>query len=153
MLLEYCDAKHLCIVNTWLRKADKKSDKSEIDFCIMGKVDRKLLKNVKVITGELQHSLVIGDIDKKQTNKTQRKPESQKRNVATLRDETYRQLFECRVNDIMSDSHNDLWGSIKGVQMACVEVCGYKKNKKCNVNTWWCNSGAKDEIQNKNKSI
>ena len=24
MLLEFCDAKHLCIANTWLRKADKK---------------------------------------------------------------------------------------------------------------------------------
>ena len=24
MLLEFCDAKHLCIANTWFRKADKK---------------------------------------------------------------------------------------------------------------------------------
>ena len=24
LLLEFCDAKHLCIANTWLRKADKK---------------------------------------------------------------------------------------------------------------------------------
>ena len=29
-----------------------------------------LVKNVKVITGELQHNLVIVDIDKKQTKKT-----------------------------------------------------------------------------------
>ena len=52
MLLEFCDAKHSCIANTWLRKTDKKKitygsrwNKSEIDFCIMGKVDRKFLKN------------------------------------------------------------------------------------------------------------
>ena len=58
MLLEFCDAKHLCIANTWLRKADNKKithgsgfNKSENDFCIMGKVDIKFLKNANVITG------------------------------------------------------------------------------------------------------
>ena len=47
MVLEFSSARHICIVNTWLRKADKKKitygsgcSKSEIDFCIMGKVDR-----------------------------------------------------------------------------------------------------------------
>ena len=29
----------------------------------MGKVDHKFLKNVKVITGELQHNLVVVDIE------------------------------------------------------------------------------------------
>ena len=53
MLLEFCDAKHLCIANTWLRKTVKKKidygsgcNESDIDFCIMGKVDCKFLKNV-----------------------------------------------------------------------------------------------------------
>ena len=40
------------------------------------------MKNVKVITGELQHNLVIVDINKKQKNKTEWKPEYQKQNVA-----------------------------------------------------------------------
>ena len=76
MLLEFCDAKHLCIAKTWFGNVDKKQitygsgcDQSEIDLCIMGKVDRKFLKNVKVITGELKHNLVIVDIDMKQTKK------------------------------------------------------------------------------------
>ena len=54
MLLEFCDAKHLCITNTWLRKADKKKityssgcTKSEIDFYIMGKVDSKFFSMSK----------------------------------------------------------------------------------------------------------
>ena len=58
MLLEFCDARHLCIANTWLRKADKKRitygsgcNKIEIYFCMVGKVDRKFLINVKVISG------------------------------------------------------------------------------------------------------
>ena len=52
MQLEFCDAKHLRIANTWLRKADKRKitygsgcNKSEIYICIMGKVDLKFLKN------------------------------------------------------------------------------------------------------------
>ena len=42
--------------------------------------------------------------------------------------------------------------SFEGVLLACNEVCGYKKNRKCNVNTWWCNSVAKDEIQTKKEA-
>ena len=50
----------------------------------------------------------------------------------------------------MSDNNHDLWRYHKeGVLMACVEVCGHKKNRKCNVNTWGRNSGVKDEIQMK----
>ena len=44
MLLQFCDAKHLCVANTWYRKADMKNitygsgcNESEIDFCIKGK--------------------------------------------------------------------------------------------------------------------
>ena len=63
MLLECCDAKHLCIANTWLRKADKKKitygsgcNESEIEFYVMGKVDRKFLKNFQVISGMSQYN-------------------------------------------------------------------------------------------------
>ena len=48
MLLEFCDANHLCIANTWSTRADKKKttygsrcNESDIDFCITGKVDLK----------------------------------------------------------------------------------------------------------------
>ena len=58
-------------------KADKKKitygsrcDESEIDFCIMGKVDRKFFLDVKVMTRELQRNLVVVDVDKKQNKKT-----------------------------------------------------------------------------------
>ena len=43
---------------------------------------------------------------------------------AKLRDELYRQLFECRVKEIMSDNHNDLWGSFEeSMLMDCDEAC------------------------------
>ena len=69
--------------------------------------------------------------------------EGEKRNVAKLREEHHRQLFECRIEEIMSDNNYDLWGSSKeGVLKACHEECGHKKNWKCDVNTWWWNSVA-----------
>ena len=52
----------------------------------------------------------------------------------------------------LSDNNNDLWRFLKGVLKACDEVCAYKKYRKCNVNMWWRNSEAKDEIQ-KRKNI
>ena len=36
--------------------------------------------------------------------------------------------------------------------MACNKVCGYKKNRKCNVNTHLWNSGVKVEIQKEKKA-
>ena len=122
MLLEFCDEKHLCIANTCSRFADKKKitygsgcNESEIDICIIGKVDRWFLKNVKVISRELQHSLMVADVDKKQIKETDWKPEDEKRNVTKLRDELCRQLFKCRVKEIMSDSNHDLWRSFEKV--------------------------------------
>ena len=54
----------------------------------------------------------------------------------------------------MSDNYDHLRGYFKESMLrACDEVCGYKKNRKCNANSWWWNSGVKDEIQMKKKSI
>ena len=48
----------------------------------------------------------------------------------------------------MYENNNDIWGTFKeGVLRDSEEVFGYKKNSKCNVNTWCWNSGAKDEMQ------
>ena len=100
MLLEYCDAKFLCLANTWFRKADKKNitygsgcSESQIESCMMGKVDRKFFRNVKVISGELQHNLGVVGVDRKQGKKTEWWPGSKKEIVAKLIDEPYRQLF------------------------------------------------------------
>ena len=89
---------------------------------------------------------MVVDLDKKQKRKRDRKPEIQKRNVARLRDEAYKQHFECMINEFMSVNNNDLWDLL---EVASDEVCGYKKNRKCDVNTWWRNNGPKDEVQSK----
>ena len=84
-------------------------NESGIDFYIMRKVDRNFMKNVKVTVGELQHNLEIVDIeDEKQIMKTEWKTKNQKLHVAKLRDESYKQLFECRVKENISDNHSDI---------------------------------------------
>ena len=67
MLLEFCDEKELCVANTWFRKREKRKvtysaggNELEIDFVLVGKGNRKYLRDVKVIPGELQHSQVGG---------------------------------------------------------------------------------------------
>ena len=119
----------------------------------MGKVDRKLFKNVKVIKWKLQHNLVVVDVDKKKKQKTEWKPGHQKLNVIKLRHEPYRQLFVCKVKGIISDNNHDLWESFKeNVLKASNDVFGNKKKRKCNANMWWWNSGVEDEIQKKKEA-
>ena len=65
-LLEFCDEKELCVANTWFYKADKRKItdsagecETEINFVLVGKIQ-------KVYKGwELQHRLVVLDLDKK----------------------------------------------------------------------------------------
>ena len=52
----------------------------------------------------------------------------------------------------MSDNNHDTWGSLRGVQMVCDKVCGYKRNRARNVDTWWRNSGESDEAQKKTEA-
>ena len=44
-------------------------NRTEIDFVLVGKGNRKYLRDVKVIPGELQHRLVVTDLVKKKVKK------------------------------------------------------------------------------------
>ena len=71
MLLEFGNKKDLYVANTWFKKKDRRKmtyssggDEIEIDFVLMEKESRKFLKDVKVISWELQHKLVVVDVKK-----------------------------------------------------------------------------------------
>uniref|UniRef100_A0A0L8G8U0 Endonuclease/exonuclease/phosphatase domain-containing protein n=1 Tax=Octopus bimaculoides TaxID=37653 RepID=A0A0L8G8U0_OCTBM len=79
MLLEFCDEKELC-VNTWFRKTKKRKvtfsaggNETEIDFMLVGRKNRKYLRDVKTIPGELQYRLVVADLDKRKVKECVRK--------------------------------------------------------------------------------
>ena len=77
MFLDFCDHKELCVANTWIKKKDKKKvtyssggNDIEIDFVLVGKEKRKLL-----CPGELQHRLVVVDVDEQKLKKSVKKRE------------------------------------------------------------------------------
>uniref|UniRef100_A0A0L8HA70 Endonuclease/exonuclease/phosphatase domain-containing protein n=1 Tax=Octopus bimaculoides TaxID=37653 RepID=A0A0L8HA70_OCTBM len=76
MLLEFCDEKELYVVNMRFRKTEKRKvtfnaggNETEIDFMLVGRENRKYLRDVKAIPGELQHRLVVADLDKRKVKK------------------------------------------------------------------------------------
>ena len=116
MLLEFCDEKELCVANTWFRKGEKRKvtysageNVSEIDFVLVGKGNRKYLRDVKVILGELQHRLVVVDLVKKKVKKVVRKEAIERRKVWKLKEDDTRTRFEERVGELVSADAPDLW--------------------------------------------
>uniref|UniRef100_A0A0L8H0B0 Endonuclease/exonuclease/phosphatase domain-containing protein n=1 Tax=Octopus bimaculoides TaxID=37653 RepID=A0A0L8H0B0_OCTBM len=103
MLLEFCDEKELCVVNTWFRKTEKRKvtfsaggNETDIDFVLVGRKNRKYLRDGKIIPGELQHRLVVADLDKKKVKKCVRKGMVERRKVWKLKEEATRAMFEKR---------------------------------------------------------
>ena len=75
-LLEFCDEMELCVANTWFGEKEQTKitcsmggNETEIDFVLVGKINRKYLKDVKAIPWEMQHRLVVTNIDKNKLKK------------------------------------------------------------------------------------
>ena len=71
-LHEFCDEKELCVANTWFEKREQRKiayitseNETEINFVLVGKNNRKYLKDVKAVSWELQHRLVVTSIGKR----------------------------------------------------------------------------------------
>ena len=100
-LLEFCDERELCVENTWFYKADKgkitcsaRGCETEIDFVLVGEKYRKYVRDVKVIQWELQHRLVVVDLDKKILKKFVRKQRIIRRKIWKLNENRTRVRFE-----------------------------------------------------------
>ena len=136
MLLEFCDEKELCVANTWFRKGEKRKvtysvggNESEIDFILVGKGNRKYLRDVKAISGELQHSLVVVYMVKKiKVKKVVRKEAFERRKFWKLKEDDTRARFEERVGELVTADAMDLWKCFReGMLKAFDEVCGQRQ--------------------------
>ena len=135
-LLEFCDERELCVANTWFKKTDKRKITysagicgTEIDFVLVGEKYRKYIRDVRVIPWELQHRLVVVDLDKKGSKKGREK--ATRRKICRLNEDQTGVRFEKRVKELVSTDAPDLWKTFKdGVLKACDEVCGKKKSKR-----------------------
>ena len=75
-IFEFYDKKELCVANIRFEKMERKKTtyimsgkETEIHFVLVGKNNRKHLKDVKAISWELHHRLVVTDIEKKKFKK------------------------------------------------------------------------------------
>ena len=115
-LLEFCDERELCEANTWFKKTDKRKITysggggcgTEIDFVLVGEKYRKYIRDVKMIPWELQHRMVVVDLDKKVLKKIVRKERIIRRKIWKLNENQTRVRFENRVKELVSTDAPDL---------------------------------------------
>ena len=79
------------MAKTWFRKGRKRKvtvsawgNETEIDFVLVEKGNRRYLRDMKVIPGELQHRWVVVDLVKKKVKKVGRKEAIERRKVWKL---------------------------------------------------------------------
>ena len=103
-----------------------------------------------MIPRELQHRLVVVDLDKKVLKKGVRKERIIRRKIWKLNENRTRVRFEKRVKELVNADAPDLWKTFKdGVLKACDEVCGKKKSRRDQGDMWWWNEEVKDTIARK----
>ena len=80
-----------------------------------------------MIPWELQHRMVVVDLDKKVLKKVVRKEQIIRRKIWKLNENRTRVRFEKRVKELVSTDAPDLWKIYRdGVLKACDELCGKK---------------------------
>ena len=153
--------KDLCVANTWFKKKEKrtitfKSDKneSEIVFILVSKKNRQLLKDVKVIPWELQHRLLLANVEERKLNKVVKKKSRVKLMVSKLKEREMKDKFEKRFEELVDVETTNLWKSFRdGDLKACDELCRKKKVRKNEGNKWWWNEEVRNAIAKKERSI
>ena len=161
MLLDFCVQKELCVANTWYKKRDERKvtyssggNDTEIDFVLVGKEKRKYLRDVKVIPGELQHRLVVVDVEERKLKKSVKKSQRVRWRVWKLQEKEIKEEFARRVVELVDAEAVDLWESYRnGVLKACDDLCGKTKGRRDQGNTWWWNEQVKEAIDRKKKAF
>ena len=109
---------------------------TEIDLVLVRKEKRKYVRDVKVIPGELQHRLVVVDVEEQKLKKSVKKSRRVRWRVWKLKEKEIKEKFEERVVELVLTGSMDLWRSYKnGVLQACDELCGKTKRRGDRGNT------------------
>ena len=149
------------MAKTWFYRADKRKItysadgcETEIDFVLVGEKYRKNVRDVKVILWELQHTLVVVDLNEKVLKKVVRKQRIIRRKIWKFNENQTTVRFEKRVKELVSTDAPDLWKTFKdGVLKACDEVYGKKKSRRDRGDMWWWNEELKDTIARKKEAF
>ena len=145
------------MANTWFEKKEQKKitygmggNKTEIDFVLVSKNNRKYLKDVKAIPWESQHRLVITDIDKRKLKKVVKNKQTIGRRVWKLKKNNMKTRFQEKVKKLVDVDATNLWNIVKNSMLqACDEVCEKKEGRRNHGDAWRWNEKAKEAIQQK----
>ena len=74
---------------------------TEIDFVLVGREKRKYLRDVKVSPGELQHRLVVVDVEEWKLKKSGKKSKKVGWRVWKLKEKEIKEEFEQRVEELV----------------------------------------------------
>ena len=158
-LLELCSQARLMLVNTWFKKKRRVTFQSgtlssEINFFAIDKFWRKLVKNIKIMPGELQHSLIVVKL---QGVKVSKKKKVTRSCVKTwkLKDDSIREEFRCRMDEEWNvDQAGDSWEEYKRcVDKVSKEVCGISNGKQRHGETWWWRGDVPKAVTDKKKKF
>ena len=102
-------------------------NETEINSFLVDKNNRKYLKDVKVIPWELQHRLVVTDVDKRKLKKVVKNEQATRRMVWKLNENNMKTRFQEEVKESVDVDASNLWNTFKNCMLqACDEVCGKK---------------------------
>ena len=105
---------------------------------------------MKAIPWELQHRLVVTEVDKKKLKKVVKNEQIIRRRVWKLKENNIKTKFQEKVKKLVDVDAPNLWNTFKNSMLqACDEVCGKKKGRKNHGDTWWWNEEVKEPIQQK----
>src|SRR5260221_512039 len=166
MLLEFACAMELVVANTWFKKEDSKKVtydsggcRTVVDYVLVRKSDRAMVKNVKVIGSEaciLQHKLVVSEVELKEHVKKSQVTFVRKPRVWRLKEAEMQKIFREKVQNREAERDEGDVESTWNGQKDCLlgvaeEVCGKTKGLPRHKETWWWNDEVAKVIQEKRR--
>ncbi|XP_065312585.1 craniofacial development protein 2-like [Gordionus sp. m RMFG-2023] len=153
-ILDFSDAMDMIVCNTMFKKESEKlvtyksgSTQSAVDYLLLWRCDRCIVKNMKVIPGEEcinQHRLVVGDLTLKGARVTKGKFVPRLK-VWKLKEESARRQFNMAlaIREAEVAQVSRVYGKWEAMKKAWVmtteEVCGWTKRLPRHKETWWWN--------------
>ena len=163
-ILEFGSAMDLAICNTFFKKAENHlvtyasgKSRSQIDYVLVRKFDRKNVSNVKVISGiecVQQHRLVIAVINIGKESK-KRKMFAPRLKLRLLKCAEGREKFQEGLQEkaeavSTATSVEEKWKTMRDAWLnSAEEVCGWTKGKRKQKETWWWNDDVEEAVKMK----
>ena len=91
-------------------------NRTDINFVLIERNDRKYLNDVKAIPGNLQHALAVAVINKNKLERNATNNKVERRRVWKLKDKYVRKNFDKKVEELVNVEAPNSWKSYKEVQ-------------------------------------